>query len=94
MKLSDSKSRIIGIQVGEIELNFIRPDKPPIKAKFALVGDGGICGYFDKSEDWSEKSLEALRVFAEALEMDVLGRIFQVTGDATTDEKSNEPAQF
>lgn len=96
MRLSKAKCKITGIQLGEAELNLIgRPDRPPLKVKYALIGeDGTTCGYYEKYTDWSDKALEALRVFTEALEEETLPVLFEQSAEKSDDQKPDEPPQF
>lgn len=97
MKMSESASKICGVQLGEASLNFIRVGEVPIKAKFALLTkDGDVAGFVDVSNGWSEKVLEAMRTFSEVLEAEMLGRLFegQPSETAAKSEGSNEPQQF
>lgn len=96
MKLSDSACKIIGAQLGEVTLNYIRVDLPPVKAKFALINkEGETCGFMEIGHDWSEKVVEAARVFSEVLEEDALRRIFEQKEQvAEPSTQPNEPPQF
>lgn len=95
MKLTKAKCKITGIQLGEAELNLIRPERPPLKVKYAMLGeDGATCGYFEKYTDWSDKALEALRVFSEVLEEEALPMLFDQPAEKSADQKPDEPPQF
>ena len=95
MKLTTSKCKITGVHFGEAELNLIRGDRPALKVKYALVGeDGTTCGFFEKAGGWSEKALEALRVFTEALEEDCMPALFDKPTEPSSEEKPAEPQQF
>ena len=97
MKLSTAKPKIAGIQLGEASLNLIRPDQPPLRAKYALLAEeGDVCGFFEKANGWSEKTLAALQTLAECMEEDALGHIFFIEPgtEQATAEKAEEPPQF
>lgn len=96
MKFTTAPSKILGIHLGEASLNLMMSNIPPIKAKFALVTkDGDTSGYIEV-KNWSEKTIEALRVFVAQLEDDALELVFEVVKDPEVKdpEKSNEPTQF
>ncbi len=97
MKLSETPSKIIGVQLGEASLNFIRIGEVPIKAKFALMNkEGEVVGFVEVNNGWSEKAQEAMRAFSEVLEGEVMVRLFegQPSETAEKSEGSNEPQQF
>lgn len=95
MKIVDAETRIKAIQLGEAKVNFIRPDQPPIWAKFALLSEeGSACGYFEKVNGWSEKVQQKIRELAEAMEEDALPHISKVTGSAPDKRNPDEPPQF
>lgn len=99
MKLSEAPTKIIGIQVGELELDLIRVGVPVLKVRFALCTDDGPVSVMDISDMsvWSQKSLDAMRAFTEALEADALRIIFKVPAQDTETAQAdgpNEPAQF
>jgi hypothetical protein len=97
VKLSQVPSKIIGVQLGDVTLNFIRPDQPPIQAKFALLNEEEvICGYSEGSAGWSERTLEALRALQDALEDDAMARIFGIPTDSASKQTPEviEPPQF
>lgn len=96
MKFTTATSKILGVHLGEASLNLMMPSISPIKAKFALVTkDGDTSGYIEV-KNWSEKTIEALRVFAAQLEEDALNIVFEVAQSTDTKEpdKPNEPNQF
>ena len=95
MRLSEGKSKIVGLQLGEAMVNFIRPDLPPIKAKLALLAeDGSACGFIEKSNGWSERTQAALQALAEAVEEDALQHVFVVDEATKGEEKAEETPQF
>lgn len=97
MKLTTAPTKIRGLLLGEATLNLIRMNEIPIKAKFALVDEeGNACGYFEKSNGWSEKTFEALQKLVGAMETDAHGVLFVDNEEAPTasPEFSDEPPQF
>lgn len=97
MKMSESASKICGVQLGEASLNFIRIGEPPIKAKFALLGkEEAVLGFVDMNNGWSDKVMEAMRVFSEALEEEILSRVFEgkPAETPTKSDGTSEPQQF
>lgn len=99
MKLCEAPTKIIGVQVGEAAIDLIRSGIPALKVRIAIFTDDGPVGFMDIGDigQWSQRSLDALRVFTEALEEDALRFIFKVTTqDAETAQTDgpNEPAQF
>lgn len=97
MKLSETPSKIIGVQLGEASLNFIRIGEVPIKAKFALMNkEGEVVGFVDVNNGWGPKVEEAMRTFSEVLEAEVMERLFegQPSETAAKSEGSTEPQQF
>lgn len=99
MKLSESPSKLIGLHLGEATINTMRPDLPPLKAKFALFSkEGEPVGYMEMTHGWSEKALEALRVFQAVLEEEAVPRIFEQPSSSPEEtpksEERNEPPQF
>lgn len=98
MKLSTSKSRIVGVQLGELHLNVVWPNAPPMVATFGLLGeDGSVRGRFDVRDGWSKATQEALQGLLDALEDDALHRMFVVApmdAEDPTDAISDEPRQF
>lgn len=97
MKMSESPSKIAGVQLGEAALNFIRIGVPPIAAKFALITkEGETAGFIEMGEGWSDKALEAMRTFSMVLEEEAMQRLFD-TQPAETPAKEGdgaEPTQF
>ncbi len=97
MKISESASKIIGVQLGEASLNLIRMGEVPIKAKFALISkEGDPIGFIDMNNGWSEKALEALRTFSEVLEEEAMRKLFdgQPSETAAKSPGPDEPPQF
>lgn len=94
MKLSRSKSRIIGVQTGEVTINLMG-GAALVRAKFALLSEGGTVGHFDKSGAWSEKTEELLRQLTESMELDALPILFEEPAeDASGAEPGEEPPQI
>ena len=97
MKLTQNPSKIVGIQFGEAKLNILRPGEPPLWAKFALLNkDGEVCGYADISS-WSDKLVELLQQFTDALEEEALRLVFEGGSEEKKEEPNqerNEPPQF
>jgi 2-keto-3-deoxy-galactonokinase len=72
------ETRIVGLRLGEVEINLVHGFPGVLHAKFVLIkDDGSNCGQVTRNLDWSEKTSEALRVFAEALEEDVYADYFK-----------------
>lgn len=101
MKLSEAPTKIIGVQVGELALDLIRSGMPSLKVRFALLTEDGPKAFMDVGElgNWSQKSLDAMRAFTEALEEDGLNLIFKATTGTQASEISGTdagdgPAQF
>lgn len=99
MKMSTAKPKIVGVQLGEAAINYVRPGEPPITAKFLLLAEGGgaVCGHMTKGGNWSEKSLAALQALVDSLEEDALSHIFEVDSTkelGAPDSTSAEPPQF
>jgi hypothetical protein len=98
MKPTKAKCRITAVQLGEGQVNLIRPDQVPIKAKFALLSEDGMaCGFFEKSNNWSEKTHAKLQELAEAMEEDCLTALFEVGPEdsrASETVEPDEPPQF
>lgn len=95
MRVSSSNARIRAITLGEASLNLIRMDQIPLRAKFALLDEeGNACGYFEKSNGWSEKVLEALQVLAGVIEEDAMSTIFLEETSSPTTSSTDEPPQF
>jgi hypothetical protein len=96
MKVSAAPCKIKAILLGEAALNLIRVGQTPLKAKFALLdSEGNSCGSFEKSDGWSDAALEALSRFAEVLETEALGVVFEASEVAeATGQDSDGPPQF
>lgn len=99
MKLSEAPTKIIGIQVGEVTIDLIRSGVPALKVRLAMFTDEGPVAFMDVGDagQWSNKSIDAMRAFTEALEEDALRLVFKVpTQDTETTQANgpNEPAQF
>lgn len=95
MRLTEAKTRILGTHLGEGQINLIYPERAPLTAKFALVGeDGQALGYYEKCGEWSEKTMEALQALAECMEQDALAVIFILSETTEPAEKTVEPPQF
>jgi hypothetical protein len=95
MKLSTARPRIIGLHLGEASINFIRPDVVPIKAKLAIIGEEELaCGYIEKSNGWSEKTLRALQELGSCIESDTLHHLFIEEDSQVQVDSSAEPPQF
>lgn len=97
MKLSTSPSKIFGVQLGDASINLLGTGTP-LRGKFALLTkDGETCGFMEIGHGWSEKTLEALRTFSDALEEEALAIIMEPkpAEEATPNpDKPNEPPQF
>lgn len=97
MKMATTPSKIVGVQLGEVTVNFMRPDQPGLKAKFALLTkDGDVASFTELVGGWSDKAQEAARAFSEALEEEVLRIIFEQGQASETPQATatNEPPQF
>lgn len=101
MKVTTTETKILGVQVGEVSIDFLRVemDGTFLKARFALLTDKGPTGFMDLNErggQWSEKTIAALKAFSASLEEDALKVIFKIS-DVKTENKEgseNEPDQF
>lgn len=78
--------------MGEVELNFLVPNKPALVAKIGLVTEDGLVGAFEKRV-WSDKVLEALQTFAGILEEDALQIVFEAEAQQEP-TGTPEPPQF
>jgi hypothetical protein len=95
MRLSTAKPKVVGLQLGEASINLIRPDAVPIKAKLAIIGEEeSACGYIEKHNGWSEKTLAALQELASCIEADALPHLFFEEDPATKEESQADPPQF
>jgi len=95
MKLSMAKPKIVGLQLGEASINFIHPDIVPIKAKLAIIGEEeSTCGYIEKRNGWSEKTLTALQELASCIEADALPHLFFEEDPTTKEASQADPPQF
>lgn len=96
MKLSTGKCRIVGIQVGEAQVNFVDPRKKPLTAKLVLLGeDGSPIGWAEGVSDWSEKTMKLFRELSESMEDDVKNVVFdEGQAPAPPQEAAKEPEQF
>ncbi len=97
--MSDGKCKVVAIQLGEAALNLIRQDEVPIRVKVALLTeDGSPCGYFAKSNDWSEKTIDALRALADAVEEDCMNHLFEgesaAVAPTSETDREGSPPQF
>ena len=95
------ETRIVGLRLGEAKINLIDHDEAQLATTFVLIRDDGAnCGRVTMNTGWSEKTNEALRVFAEALEEDIYHEYFKgVPGDPDMAENEGappptEPKQF
>lgn len=98
MKLTEAKSVITGVHLGELKVNLIRDGLPPMRAKFALLNkDGGVVGLSKVTGGWSERAITALREFAAVLEEEAIGHMFEGVAQAAETPKAeatDEPPQF
>ncbi len=93
--MSDGRCRIIAIQLGEAALNFILPGQPHIRVKVALLNeDGSPCGSLTKENGWSEKTYEAMKALADAIEEDAASHVFEGESVPAQGELPGEPPQF
>lgn len=95
MRISKGKSRIVAIQLGEAELNFLLPGKPPLRGKFAFVNEEGApCGSTETLMGWSDKTVELLRQLAASMEKDVEMAYFHKSEtEEVSDTPEEEPAK-
>ncbi len=99
MKLCEAPTKIVGVQVGEVAIDLIRIGAQALKVKMAVFSDDGPVGFMEMGDSghWSQKSLDAMKMFTEALEEDALKVIFKIpTQDTETSstDKVSEPVQF
>lgn len=99
--MKTGETRIVGLRLGEAEIDIINGFPGILRTKFALIkDDGSNCGMVSKNLGWSEKTNAALQVFAEALEEDIYAEYFKgVPGSPDAEEvegapPSTEPKQF
>lgn len=93
MRISKSKSRIIGVQLGEATINRINPGVPALVATFALVReDGELAGRIDRRMEWPEKVVAALSNLQDALEEAAIDHLFEPQPPA--DAAAAEPSQI
>jgi hypothetical protein len=93
MKLVRHPSKIIGVQVGEIDIHLVGP--PRFHVRFMLLRDpkkfpGVGAGQYDKTE-WSPKTSEALEAFVAALEEEVLLELFDMPEDDRASPDTETP---
>lgn len=95
------ETRIVGLRLGEATIDLIGGFPGMLHATFALIKDDGTnCGKITKALGWSEKTSEALRVFAEALEEDIYSEYFKGAPNAPDADIAEgappptEPKQF
>lgn len=100
MKLSEEKTKLIGVQVGELALNVLMPDRPlGLKVRLALIADnGGPIGVADfNGPHFSEKVHKAVATLIDAIEEEGLGFIFKIesqVSETTETKDGTEPQQF
>ena len=100
MKLTNTKTKIIGVMLGEFASSVI--PSPSFSAKFALIAgegnDADVVGYTSMSTGWSEKTIAAYAALVAAMEEDALDRLFEKKEEpaAGTEEgaEADEPQQF
>ncbi len=93
MKLSTDKCKIVGVALGEAEINLLFTGKPIISAKFGLSTEHGPIGHMTRTV-WSEKTQTALQAFVAALEEEALEDVFEVPVKTEENGSPNEPPQF
>lgn len=94
MKLPNGKSKIVGLQAGEISINFINPSKPPLYAKIAhLDSTGNILGFLELSGGWSENFIEKVQAFADSLEEEIQTMLFEQL-ESTNKQDDSDPPQL
>jgi hypothetical protein len=88
-----SRSRIVGVQVGEVSMNLINPNSPPLTAVFALVRDDNeMAGRVEKRAEWSDKTHKLMKEFIDSLELDMADALFDLSQKAQLN--SEEPSQI
>lgn len=91
MITTKAKSRLIGVELGEAHINFIRQGIPPITAQFALIReDEARAGMVERRAEWSDKVMRALGDLQAAMEEDMLDHLFEAP---PPEESSAEPQQ-
>lgn len=97
MKLSLAPSKIVGVQLGDATIVLLGTGTP-LRGKFALLTkDGETCGFMEIGHGWSDKTIEALKAFSDALEEEALSMIMEAKSaeePAPNPEAPNEPPQF
>ena len=92
MLTTTGKPRIVGVTLGKAVINLIRPEIPPLTAEFGLVRDDEeLAGLVEKRMEWSEKTINAIKVLQEAMEEDMLKALFDVPPAVPTNPE--EPPQ-
>lgn len=92
MRVSKSKTRVVGIQLGEATINRVKPGVPAISAVFALVReDNELCGHFERRAFWSDKVAQALSALQDALEEEAMEDLFEPQPPASA---AGEPSQI
>jgi hypothetical protein len=99
VKLSEEKTKIIGVSLGELSLNVLMPDKPNgLKVRLALLADNGPIGVADfHGFQFSEKVHKAIEALVTAIEEEGLGFIFKIESQASEtpeNKDGNDPPQF
>lgn len=99
MKLCEAPTKIVGVQLGEVAIDLIRVGVPALRVKVAILVAEGPIGFIEFSDvgQWSQKSLDAMKAFTDALEEEALKVVFKLpTQDTETPltDRANEPVQF
>lgn len=85
MKLSTDKSKIVGLRLGELEVNMLG-EHMTVKAHFALLReDGSTVGKVTRSS-WGAKTHAALAALADTMEEEMLGEVFEIPELPTPEE--------
>jgi len=109
MKFINAPSKIIGVQLGSLDIVVLSEPENPAKknphasAKFGLITEGGdINGSLSiNTWQWSAKTQKALEDFVAVLEEEAASKIFKIESEpvdgvpnSNKTKDNNEPAQF
>lgn len=91
MTSSRSKSRIVGVTLGEAAINLRKPGIPPLTADFGMVRDDEeFVGLYQRRFEWSEKTMKALAALQASMEQDAIDHLFE---EQPPEAQAAEPQQ-
>ncbi len=80
MTPSAGKCRINAVELGEVEMNFLRADPVLIsRYAFADAASGTRFGMGNKNQGWSPETMAALEALKASMEADIVGALFEET---------------